>query len=142
MPDGPLTTDPKSCLRTNVPLFLWFESLETNQTRFSQPLDDRIDQVIDLHIMADQPSSPGGKIRLQLKQFGNCGPCLALSPHLAESGSSHHRVPEQFRTIELQGFGKTIFVPFSYSEELYDLRLHIEILRNKLIKAREKQETM
>jgi hypothetical protein len=29
----------------------------------------------------------------------------------------------------------TVSVPLSFSEELYDLRLHIEMLRNELLKA-------
>jgi hypothetical protein len=35
-----------------------------------------------------------------------------------------------------------VSVPLSYAEELYGLRVHIDMLRNKLIKARRKQETM
>jgi len=31
-----------------------------------------------------------------------------------------------------------ISVPSAYSEELYSLRLHIDMLRNKIYKAREK----
>ena len=33
-----------------------------------------------------------------------------------------------------------ISVPSAYSEELYSLRLHIDMLRNKLYKAREKEK--
>jgi len=33
-----------------------------------------------------------------------------------------------------------ISVPSAYSEELYSLRLHIDMLRNKLYRAREKEK--
>jgi TRAP transporter TAXI family solute receptor len=34
-----------------------------------------------------------------------------------------------------------VSIPLAYAEELYALRLHIELLRNRLLKASEKQET-
>jgi uncharacterized protein len=40
----------------------------------------------------------------------------------------------------LEGKVSNIFVPSAYSEELYSLRLHIDMLRNKLYRAREKEK--
>jgi len=40
----------------------------------------------------------------------------------------------------LEGKVSNISVPLAYSEELYSLRLHIDMLRNKIYKAREKKK--
>jgi len=50
---------------------------------------------------------------------------------------------EEYLTLldKLEEKVSNISVPLSYSIELYSLRLHIDMLRNKLYKAREKNET-
>ena len=74
--------------------------VEISQPCFSQPLDDLIDQVINLYIVADKLSPLGCEIRHELEQLAKCSTSLLLSSQLTESSSSHHRVPEQFRIIE------------------------------------------
>jgi len=50
---------------------------------------------------------------------------------------------EEYLTLldKLEEKVSNVSVPLSYSRELYSLRLHIDMLRNKLNKAREKNET-
>jgi hypothetical protein len=54
-----------------------------------------------------------------------------LAEHLDEYLSELNRLEEKVSNIS---------VPLAFSEELYALRLHIDMLRNKLYKTRENEK--
>ncbi len=66
----------------------------------------------------------------------------AVDPEALKKEDVTERVEEYMAKLDrIEEKVSQVSIPLAYAEELYALRLHIELLRNRLLKAGEKQET-